>query len=116
MAAHPQRRAAGRWRIRDHSLDGRNLLRVAITCNSTFQGLGNTKPMLLTAATRLFVYAVPAIWLSTRPGFAIEQVWYLSIATTTLCAVLGLWLLRRELTIRLAPLGRKLSPEPMAAG
>ena len=89
---------------------------VNFTCNSTFQGLGNTKPVLLTSAVRLITYAVPAIWLSTRPGFAIEQVWYLSIATVTLQAVLGLWLLRRELRIRLAPLERKLSPEPMAAG
>ncbi|MBR1123870.1 MATE family efflux transporter [Bradyrhizobium lablabi] len=89
---------------------------VTFTCHSTFQGLGNTKPVLLSATSRLLLYAVPAIWLSTRPGFAIEQVWYLSIATTTLQAVLSLWLLRREFRKRLAPLERKLSPEPMAAG
>ena len=53
---------------------------LTFTCNSMFQGLGNTKPVLLSSAARLFTYAVPAIWLSTRPGFAIEHVWYLSIA------------------------------------
>jgi MATE family, multidrug efflux pump len=89
---------------------------VTFTCHSTFQGLGNTKPVLLSSGSRLLFYAVPAIWLSTRPGFAIEQVWYLSIATTTLQAGLALWLLRREFRIRLAPLERKVSPEPMAAG
>src|SRR5262249_231180 len=70
-------------------------------CNSLFQGLGNTKPVLLSSATRLFTYAVPAIWLSTRPGFRIEHVWYLSIVTTTLQAALSLWLLRREFGKRL---------------
>jgi MATE family, multidrug efflux pump len=88
---------------------------VTFTCHSTFQGLGNTKPVLLSSGSRLLLYAVPAIWLSTRPGFAIEQVWYLSIATTTLQAGLALWLLRREFRKRLTPLERKVSPEPMAA-
>jgi Na+-driven multidrug efflux pump len=72
------------------------------TCNSVFQGLGNTRPVLLSSASRLVTYAVPAIWLSTRPGFAIEYVWYLSIATTTLQAVLSVWLLRREFGKRLS--------------
>ncbi|MBR0754704.1 MATE family efflux transporter [Bradyrhizobium jicamae] len=73
-------------------------------CSSMFQGLGNTKPVLLSSASRVLTYSLPAVWLSTRPGFAIEQVWYLSIATTTLQAALSVWLLRRELNKRLAPL------------
>ena len=79
---------------------------VVFTCNSMFQGLGNTKPVLLSSATRLFTYAVPVIWLSTRPGFRVEHVWYLLIATTTLQAGLALWLLRREFRTRLAPIER----------
>lgn len=85
------------------------------TCHSMFQGLGNTKPVLLSSGTRLLSYAVPVIWLATRPGFAIEQVWYLSIATTTLQACLALFLLRREFRKRLAPPARKFSPEPTPA-
>lgn len=77
---------------------------VVFSCNSMFQGLGNTRPVLLISVTRLLTYAVPAIWLSTLPGFAIEHVWYLSIATTTLQAALSLWLLRREFRSRLLPL------------
>jgi putative MATE family efflux protein len=88
---------------------------VIFTCHSMFQGLGNTKPVLLSSGSRLLTYAVPVIWLSTRPGFAIEQVWYLSIATTTLQACLALWLLRSEFRKRLAPLERKVSPERVAA-
>jgi putative MATE family efflux protein len=75
------------------------------TCSSMFQGLGNTKPVLVSSATRVLTYSLPAIWLSTRPGFRIEQVWYLSIAATTLQAGLSLWLLRREFRKRrLVPL------------
>ena len=73
-------------------------------CSSMFQGLGNTKPVLLSSGARLVTYALPVIWLSTRPGFRIEHVWYLSIATTTLQAGLSLWLLRREFRKRLEPL------------
>jgi Na+-driven multidrug efflux pump len=73
-------------------------------CSSVFQGLGNTKPVLLSSAARLVTYAAPIICLSARPGFRIEQVWYLSIVTTTLQAGLSLWLLRREFSKRLMPL------------
>lgn len=78
---------------------------LVFTCNSMFQGLGHTRPVLLSSVTRLVTYAVPVIWLSTRPGFRIEYVWYLSIATTTLQAALSLWLLRREF-------GKRLKREP----
>ncbi len=72
-------------------------------CSSMFQGLGNTKPALLSSGARLIMYGLPLIWLSAKPGFRIEQVWYLSIATTTLQAALSLWLLRLEFGKRLVP-------------
>jgi putative MATE family efflux protein len=72
-------------------------------CSSMFQGLGNTKPALLSSGARLIMYGLPLIWLSARPGFRIEQVWYLSITTTTLQAALSLWLLRLEFRKRLVP-------------
>lgn len=75
-------------------------------CSSMFQGLGNTRPVLWSSGARLITYAAPVIWLSARPGFRIEHVWYLSIATTTLQAALSLWLLRREFGKRLAPVAR----------
>ena len=92
---------------------------LVFTCNSMFQGLANTRPVLLSSLTRLLTYAVPVIWLSTRPGFRIEHVWYLSIATTTLQAGLSLWLLRREFRKRLLlpePKGHsgKIGSEPVA--
>jgi putative MATE family efflux protein len=71
------------------------------TCSSMFQGLGNTVPSLISSASRLFLFAIPVLWLSTRPDFRIEQVWYLSIASATLQAMVSLWLLRRELDKKL---------------
>ena len=77
-----------------------------------FQALGNTKPVLLTSASRVFTYSLPAIWLSTRPGFRMEYVWYLSVAATMLQAGLSLWLLHRELAKRLAPAPQEKAPGP----
>ncbi|CUT13956.1 Multi antimicrobial extrusion protein Nadrug antiporter MATE family of MDR efflux pumps [Bradyrhizobium sp.] len=90
------------------------------TCSSMFQGLGNTKPVLWSSATRVFTYSLPAIWLSTRPGFRMEYVWYLSIAATTLQAALSLWLLRREFSKHLVVLRHEeapaqAAPEPAAS-
>jgi putative MATE family efflux protein len=76
---------------------------VNFVCSSMFQGLGNTRPVLLSSGARLVTYALPLIWLSAMPGFRIEYAWYLSIATTTLQALLSLWLLRREFRKRLVP-------------
>ena len=77
---------------------------VIMVCSSMFQGLGNTRPVLLSSGARLITYALPLIWLSAKPEFRIEYVWYLSIATTTLQALLSLWLLRLEFRKRLVPL------------
>jgi len=71
------------------------------TCSSLFQALGNTLPSVLSGATRLVTFAVPAVWLSHRPGFELRQLWFLSVATVTLQAGVSLGLLRLELTRRL---------------
>jgi Na+-driven multidrug efflux pump len=71
-------------------------------CSSAFQGLGNTKPQLISSTLRLITYVVPTLWLSAQSGFRPEHIWYLSIVTTTMQALLSLWLLRRELRKRLA--------------
>jgi putative MATE family efflux protein len=77
---------------------------VLFLCSSTFQGLGHTAPQLVSSTARLVTYVIPILWLSARPGFRIEYVWYVSIATTSLQALLSLWLLRLEFRKRLAPL------------
>jgi len=71
------------------------------TCSGLFQAMGNTWPALLSTATRFVTFALPVIWISRRAGFAIEQVWYLSVATITLQSVLSYLLLRREFSRQL---------------
>ncbi|QIP02208.1 MATE family efflux transporter [Bradyrhizobium symbiodeficiens] len=85
------------------------------TCSSMFQALGNTRPVLLSSATRVFTYSLPAIWLSTRPGFRMEYVWYLSVAATMLQAGLSLWLLHREFGRRLTSSPKEKAPEQESA-
>ena len=84
------------------------------TCSGMFQALGNTVPSLVSSATRLVTFALPALWLSTRPGFTLHQVWILSVITTAAQAVLSVWLLRRQLD-RHAPLGAPVPPHELAA-
>jgi Na+-driven multidrug efflux pump len=83
---------------------------IIFTCSGMFQALGNTVPSLASSASRIVSFALPAIWLSSRPGFELHHLWYLSVATVLLQMILSLLLLRREL-------GRRLSgqaPEPAA--
>ena len=75
---------------------------LVFVCNGIFQGLGNTWPSIISSASRLVTFALPAIWWSHQAGFRIEDVWYLSIATVTLQAIFSLLLVRRELKLRLA--------------
>jgi putative MATE family efflux protein len=77
------------------------------TSSALFQGLGDTRPALLSTTTRLITFALPALWMSRRPGFKIEHMWYLSVATQTLQALVSLWLVRIQFK-------RKLSALPAA--
>ena len=70
---------------------------IVFTSSSMFQGLGNTIPPLLSSASRLIMFALPALWLSYQPGFHIKIVWYLSVGSQLIQAGINLWLLQREL-------------------
>jgi putative MATE family efflux protein len=69
---------------------------VVFTSSSVFQGIGNTWPPLISSATRLFLFALPAAYLSQLPGFYIKQVWYLSVVSVLVQAVVNVLLLLRE--------------------
>lgn len=75
---------------------------VVFSCSSLFQALGNTVPSLLSTLSRVLMFVLPALWLSSRPGFHIEQVWTLSVISVALQAVLSYALARRELNRKLA--------------
>jgi putative MATE family efflux protein len=70
-------------------------------CSGLFQAMGNTWPSLLSSATRLVTYAVPAIWMSMQPWFELRHLWYLAVGTYVLQAVFSYILLRTELQRRL---------------
>jgi putative MATE family efflux protein len=78
------------------------------TCSGVFQALGNTWPSLLSSASRLLTFVLPAVVMSGLPHFTLTHVWYLSVATVSLQAVTSLALLMRELR-------RKLDAPPAAA-
>lgn len=81
---------------------------LVFTCSGVLQGLGNTVPSVLSGASRLLTFVVPALWLAQQPGVAIEEFWWLSVASSTLQAALSVALVFRELR-------RKLGPEAAAA-
>ena len=69
---------------------------IVFTSSSVFQGIGNTWPPLISSATRLLLFVLPALFLASRPGFYIKQVWYLSVVSILFQAVVNVLLLRRE--------------------
>ena len=74
---------------------------LVFTCSSLFQALGNTWPSFISTGLRLFIFALPAIWLSRQPGFTLVQVWYLSVTTSALQGLFSLWLVRGQMRQRL---------------
>jgi putative MATE family efflux protein len=76
---------------------------LVFTCSSVFQGLGNTVPAVASSATRILSFVGPAFWLAAQPGFRLEQLWYVSVASMAVQAVVSLALLRREFRRRLDP-------------
>jgi putative MATE family efflux protein len=75
---------------------------VVFTCSGIFQAIGNTMPALLSSASRVLSFVLPAWWWARQPGFELTGVWYLSVASVTLQAMLSLLMLRREFRRRLS--------------
>ena len=73
------------------------------SCSAMFQGLGNTRPSLLSSASRLLTFVLPVLLLSGRPEVTLSDIWKLSNASVALQALTSLLLLRRALRRQLAP-------------
>ena len=80
-------------------------------CSSMFQAMGNTMPSLIASVIRIVVIAVPAILLSTTPGFRLVWIWYLSAGAIVLQLAIVTFYLRREFRLRLDA----LAAPPVAA-
>jgi Na+-driven multidrug efflux pump len=85
------------------------------TCSGMFQALGNTIPALISSGTRVLLFAIPAVWLSTRESFSLRQVWFLSVCTGLVQVATSLWLLRREMQKRLPDPDPTAGAVPVAA-
>jgi putative MATE family efflux protein len=82
---------------------------VVFTSSAAFQGLGNTMPAVISSATRIISFIVPALWLAAQPRFQLLEIWYVSVASVALQAVISLLLVRREFKRRL---GEYVAPLP----
>lgn len=76
---------------------------IVFTCSSMFQALGNSWPSLISSSSRLFFYVAPAIWLGAHGRFELRHLWYLSVTTVAVQAVLSLLLLQQQFRQRLKP-------------
>lgn len=74
---------------------------IVFSCSGIFQGLGNTRPAMLSSLARVLVFLPTAVFLKYQPGFAIEQVWYVSILSVCTQAVVSYLLVQREFRLRL---------------
>jgi putative MATE family efflux protein len=83
---------------------------LVFTCSAVFQGLGHTLPAVLSSASRLISFVLPALWLASSPQFQLIQIWYVSVASITLQAALSLWLVRGEFRRRVPILQASLAP------
>lgn len=89
-----------------------NFVAVGLTfcCSGMFQALGDTKPALLSSASRLLTYVVPAVWLTGQSWASLRDFWYLSLASIVVQALIALGLLRRQLHLKLFG----MTPHPAA--
>jgi Na+-driven multidrug efflux pump len=69
--------------------------------SSMFQALGNTIPSLIASISRIVIIAIPALFLSTLPGFELYWIWYLSVIAIVIQLAIILLLLRREFRLKL---------------
>ena len=61
---------------------------VTSVSNGVLQGTGNTWPGLLCSASRVLVFILPVIWLSSLPGFTTRTVWIVTVLSSVVNAVL----------------------------
>jgi len=89
---------------------------IIFTCSGIFQGLGNTRPALLSSFTRIALFTPLALLAARSDGFEIEDIWHLSVLTVLIQAVLSYVLLQRQFRTRLGALeGAESQADPVPA-
>ena len=80
---------------------------IVFSSSGMFQGLGNTRPSLLSSGFRLLIFIPIVIYLMNQPGFAIKQVWYVSILSVTLQACVSFLLVQKQFQLKLKGLDNR---------
>jgi putative MATE family efflux protein len=83
---------------------------IVFSCSGMFQGLGNTRPALLSTVCRLGIFIPLAYILSQRDGYEVNHIWYASVLSVFAQGIISFLLVRRELRIKL-----QHAPAPAAA-
>jgi len=86
---------------------------IVFSCSGMFQGLGNTRPALLSSAFRLAIFIPLAFYMASLEDFVIHDIWYVSVLSVWAQGVMSFLLVRRELHIKLGKMGHA---REMAAG
>jgi putative MATE family efflux protein len=85
---------------------------IIYSSSGLFQALGNTWPALLSSSSRFVTLALPVVLLSRQPGFHVETVWYVSVASVALQAAFSLLLIWREFRRRIPTVESTAAPPP----
>ena len=70
---------------------------VVFSCSGIFQGLGNTRPALLSSAIRLAIFIPVAFFVSGRADFELHEIWYVSMLSVIIQAIVSYTLVQREI-------------------
>lgn len=89
---------------------------VVFTCSGVFQGLGNTVPAMLSSGIRIAMFVPLAVWVSAQPGFHLDQVWWISVATVWLQAAVSYAFMRQQFKRRLVDGPRPGAPAVAVPG
>lgn len=74
---------------------------IVFSCSGIFQGLGNTRPALLSTVVRLGIF-IPLAWMMTlRDDFEVYHIWYASVVSVFCQGILSYLLVQRELKLKL---------------
>lgn len=83
------------------------------TASGVFQGLGNTRPALLSSGIRLLVFIPIALWIRYQPDFEVNDVWYVSVFAVAVQGIVSFLLVQREFKLRLKSVSEPTTDEPL---
>ncbi len=73
---------------------------IVFTASGVFQGLGNTRPALVSSLLRISLFVPMALYVSALDDYRIEHIWYVSVASVVVQACFSVWLVNREFRVR----------------